>query len=157
MLQEVAKAVPFDRIEEYKAILGDAAQASARRQTMNEVYVGLNSAFLTIFAALVVAIIPINLTWRAALRRYQEGLIVRYDYLLSIEREFQQQRNDAAGSIGFIHQANRYDQEHHSKQPVDGRLEKSLASYFVFLFLFVAVLTCALTWLVTTGLIPPLG
>ena len=34
---------PFERIEEYKAVLEDTAQASNRRRTDNTLFVGLNT------------------------------------------------------------------------------------------------------------------
>ena len=37
----------FERIEEYKAILENHAEVSARRQRTNDIFVGLNTVFLT--------------------------------------------------------------------------------------------------------------
>jgi hypothetical protein len=45
----------FQRMEEYKAILGNLADVSARRENANNVYVGLNTVFLTAAGVFTVA------------------------------------------------------------------------------------------------------
>src|SRR5436190_24058694 len=92
----------FERMEEYRAILEHHAQLSTRRQHTNDVYIGLNTVFLTalgvlllqshldnwwvfaVVSAMTIIILPINVTWRAALLRYGRTLAYRYDYLREI-------------------------------------------------------------------------
>jgi hypothetical protein len=110
----------FERIEEYKAVLDNLVQLSARRQNTNNVFVGLNTIFLTGLGilllstrftswwiagaalALTLAITPLNLTWRVAIIRYKRGINVRKEYLQEIEQEFRQRRAQTAqGPVGL--------------------------------------------------------
>jgi hypothetical protein len=81
---------------------------------MNDVYVGLNTIFLTalgilllqshldtwcvfvVVSTVTLIIMPINIVWRAALLRYGDRLSVRYDYLREIEQEFRTRRGKTA-------------------------------------------------------------
>src|SRR5437763_7395370 len=90
----LAEPGTFERMGEYQAVLENHAQLSARRQHVNDVYVGLNTVFLTalgilllqshldtwwvfvVVSAVTLIIMPINLAWRAALRRYGNRLAV---------------------------------------------------------------------------------
>jgi len=96
---------PFERIEEYKAVLEDTAQASNRRRTDNTLFVGLNTVFLTgiglvvspnfgswdavVAVAMVTAIaVPVNVMWYRGLAYWMTSLGVREEYIRSIEKEF---------------------------------------------------------------------
>src|SRR5262249_55051965 len=96
----------FERIGEYTAVLENLVQLSLRRQNTNNFFVGLNTVFLTglgvlLFstrlaswwvvgatAAITLAILPLNATWRTAIKRYKVGISVRKVYLQEIEEEF---------------------------------------------------------------------
>jgi hypothetical protein len=105
---------PFERIEEYKAVLEDTAQASNRRRTDNTLFVGLNTVFLTgiglfassrlaswdtVVAVAIVAIIavPVNMMWYRGLAYWMKSLAEREEYIRSIERGFRA-RSGAASS-----------------------------------------------------------
>jgi hypothetical protein len=138
----------FERVEEYRAILEHQAQLSARRQHANDVYIGLNTIFLTalgvlllqshlntwwVFAvvcAMTIIVLPINFTWRAALLRYETTLAEHFDYLREIEQEFRTRRGNVANQpeIGLI--LKRKD----THQKSNTQLEKQLATYFICLY-----------------------
>src|SRR5205823_13807306 len=96
-------------------ILDHHAQIRARRQHTKDVYIGINTVFLTtigllllqshldtwwvlaIVSAITLIIMPLNATWRTALLRYGRSLSFRYDYLKEIEKEFRARRGNVAG------------------------------------------------------------
>ena len=107
---------PFERIEEYKAVLEDTAQASNRRRTDNTLFVGLNTVFLTgiglfasphfgswdtvIAVAMVTAIaIPVNVMWYRGLTYWMTSLGVREEYIRSIEKEFRKRSETASSEL----------------------------------------------------------
>jgi hypothetical protein len=104
---QAEKSPTFERIEEYKAILDNQSGSSNRRQNTNNIYVGLNTIFLTalgIFisthldlktsaivisvAIMTVPILVLNAIWLKTLHRYTQFSQVSYDYLREIEPEF---------------------------------------------------------------------
>jgi hypothetical protein len=171
---------PFERIEEYKAVLVDIAETSARRQNANAVYITLNTILLTglgaflvtsgfsswwslgVVVALAITSVPINLTWRTGLIHYRRGLTNRYRYLVTIEDEFRARRGAARGgeSIGLQHFVLQAQQERGGPyspylSPSMGYLEARLATFFLLLYPFVAVLTGILIYLVSSQLVGP--
>jgi hypothetical protein len=175
MLSSQTGSVPptFERIEEYKAVLDNLAAVSARRQSLNDVFVGINTVFLTALGVLLFAsrlsswgaviaigaicalITPINLTWIGALLRYRRGLRFQLQYLREIETEFRQRRGTIPGSpdIGFFLRLNEM------RRPRSGntRLEVLLAVYFLIVYPLIAGAVAALTYCVTNGYLAPLN
>jgi hypothetical protein len=176
----------FERIEEYKAVLENLVQLSLRRQNTNNVFVGLNTVFLTgvgllllstrfaswwvvgATAALTLAILPLNLNWRAAIRRYKAGINVRKEYLEEIETEFRERRGGggtgetsvgtgggAAGQPGkpllglFLRIRDTSLKTHGNSE-----LEVRLATYFLVLYPIITLLVALLTGLVTLRIVP---
>jgi hypothetical protein len=110
----------FERIGEYQAVLEDLGRLSARRQNLNDVFVAINSLFLTGLGVLLVmtrldswwlaeavglmalAITPINVIWRTAILRYKSEVTTHVYYLSSIEREFRQRREATAGRLSEV-------------------------------------------------------
>jgi len=165
----------FERIEEYQAILENHAQLSARRQHINDVYVGLNTIFLTalgilllqshldtwwilaVVSTVTLIIMPINVTWRAALLNYGDRLSSRYDYLREIEQEFRTRRGKVADQpeIGLFLRLKETGQHHRKKS--NTRLEVQLAIYFICLYPVISLVVGILVYLVEAHLIPPLN
>ncbi|HKD75712.1 MAG TPA: hypothetical protein VKB76_09465 [Ktedonobacterales bacterium] len=91
------------QVEEYKAILDNTAKLSDRRQTTNDVFVGLNSLILTalgfffvstklsswwatsIFATIAIFMSVINGIWLRLNARYRDLVGIRISYLTAIE------------------------------------------------------------------------
>jgi hypothetical protein len=169
---EEANQHVLERMEEYKAILENQAQISARRQHMNDVYIGLNTVFLTalglllvqshldtwwVFAvvcAITLAIMPLNLTWRAALNRYGNLLSRRFDYLRGLEQEFGARRGKIIGPSAGGMFSREVGLGLHVKN--NTQLEIRLATYFVCLYPAIAVMVGVLVYLIQAHLIPPL-
>ena len=163
----------FERMEEYKAILEHHAQLSARRQHTNDVYIGLNTVFLTalgwlllqshldtwwvfaVVSAMAIIILPINATWRAALLRCKRSLSYRYDYLREIEQEFRTRRGNIANQpeIGLFLRF----KEASLDQKGNTHLEMRLATYFIYLYSIIALVVGILVYLIEAHLIPPLN
>jgi hypothetical protein len=96
-----------DVITLYTALIADAANTSTRRQTVNNIYIGVNGIFLTgvgfllisshldswwIFAAttaVALAIAPLNRAWLQSLRYYERLLSARYKTMREIEIKHQ--------------------------------------------------------------------
>jgi hypothetical protein len=168
----------FERLEEYKAVLEQLGRLSARRQNLNDVFVAINTIFLTaigfllfqskfdswwlvgVVSAITLAIMPINLTWRLAIDRYKGEIKVHVEYLSSIEREFRRRREANEGmtqmdeiQIGFYLYNTVRRRAHSGKS----RIEKRLANYFIILYPLISLAAAALTYLVSNGLISSLG
>ncbi|HEY7356157.1 MAG TPA: hypothetical protein VH590_06805, partial [Ktedonobacterales bacterium] len=162
----------LERMEEYKAVLESQAQISARRQHMNDVYIGLNTVFLTalglllvqshldtwwvfvVVCAIMLAILPINLTWRAALRRYGNSLSFRFDYVREIEQEFRVWKGKITdpSAVGLHLREKELDLQ----QKSNTQLEIRLATYFICLYPAIVVVVGVLVYLIQVHLIPPL-
>lgn len=140
------KPPTFERIEEYKAVLEFIGRLSARRQNSNDVFVGINTVFLTglgVFLAthplswgttvsvtiIAVAVTPVNFVWRMALMRYDGNIGRRVKYLLGIEEEFRERRGDTRDKqpVGL------FLQNKESEIYSNTHLELALAMYFVLL------------------------
>lgn len=112
--EQQEKPTTFERIDEYKAVLDNLSGLSSRRQNTNNVYVGLNTVFLTALGfflsthlnfivwstAVAVGIMTLplvflNTVWLCSLKRYGRGAQVRYDYLREIEKEFRGRRDSS--------------------------------------------------------------
>jgi hypothetical protein len=173
----------FERIEEYKSVLENLVQLSLRRQNTNNVFVGLNTVFLSglgllllstrvaswwvvgATAALTLAILPLNLNWRAAIRRYKAGVNVRKEYLEEIETEFTERRGGGGSSGGMgggsAGQPNQpllglflRIRDTPLKTHGNSELEMRLATYFLVLYPLITLLVALLTGLVTLQIIP---
>ncbi len=91
------------QVEEYKAVLDNTAKLSDRRQTTNDVFVGLNSLILTalgfffistpltnwwatsVFAIIAVFMSVINGIWLRLNARYRDLVGIRINYLTALE------------------------------------------------------------------------
>jgi len=92
-----------DVITIYTALIADAANTSTRRQTVNNIYIGVNGLFLTAMGFLLVsshldswwvvaaavaialAVTPLNRTWLRTLKYYEKLLTARYKTMREIE------------------------------------------------------------------------
>jgi hypothetical protein len=162
----------FERIEEYKAILENLAGLSLRRQTTNNVYVGLNTVFLTalgvftsthlnlmmwstavVVMVITVAILPLNFIWRITLTRYERSAIIRYDYLREIEEEFRARDGTANNrDIGLYLRLKKLGLARFGNT----QLERILATYFLAFYPAISLILVALTWLVQNHVLAPL-
>jgi hypothetical protein len=162
---------PFERIEEYKAVLDDTAHAAERRRTSTTLYVGLNSLFLTgigLYAAphfgswetvtsvaiVMIVALPVNIIWYAGLARWARNLTARMEYVRSIEQEFRARRGEVQGDpqIGlflYLHSKN-------VGRLGTIRLEQRLALYFAFLYPIATVSLAIFAWVLQTPDLPPL-
>jgi hypothetical protein len=147
-------------LEEFKIVMENAAALSTRRQAINDVFVAINSIFLSgigvlvatshlaswntvgILAALSLAILPINLTWRRMLATYRQLLADHYAALQAMEARFQFSAN-----INTVL----------SKRQSTTQMERGLATYFALLYPALAVVVGVLTYLKTNHLIPPIS
>jgi hypothetical protein len=164
------KPPPFERIGEYQAVLDNLAWYASRRKMTNNVFVGLNSLFLTALAVLLttagmtwatagimtagtLAILPINLTWFAGLRRYDYGVRPRLQYAQEIESEFLTRRGFPPDGlkIGLYRRLQKpgYAKSAHS------RVELRLALYFIVLYPLVVLMVWVLAPLSQAHIIPP--
>ncbi len=96
-----------NRIDEFKAILENTANLSDRRQTVNDIFVGLNSLFLTglaflfitshlqnwwttaAFGGVTVLTSLINGVWWTLASRYRTLIQMRYSLLEEMEKQIQ--------------------------------------------------------------------
>ncbi len=169
----------FERIEEYTAVLENLVQLSLRRQNTNNVFVGLNTVFLTglgvlllsthfaswwvvgATAAFTLAILPLNLNWRMAIKRYKAGINVRKAYLEVIETEFCERRGGSGSSgigggaagkppLGLFLKIRDTPLRAHGNT----ELEVRLTTYFLVLYPIITLLVALLTGLVTLRIIP---
>jgi hypothetical protein len=160
-------------LEEYKNIAEQTGGLSDRRQVTNDIYVALNTLFLTSFGyllttshlktwvpAFVVAAITIvswfiNVTWRRLLEQYRQLIKVRVDYLKAIEQRFPEKSGDVARGM-YLEEAKLYDAGHQTGRLFGfTRLEKRLNTVFLVLYPLLAVVITGLTYLVAQGIIPP--
>lgn len=143
------------RFEEYKAILENLQQLAGRRQSGNNIFVALNTTFLTAtgvflstqprfwdsgttaIAVLIIALVvtPINYLWIVTLNRYLQGNKVRYDLLRKIEEPWPQP--SLYGSMGTA-----------AKPDFNIQPEIWLAGYFTALFpaIFLVILIVTLVF-----------
>lgn len=95
--------------QEYALVVDETAKLSDRRQTVNDIYIGLNVLFLTamgvafvsshlqswwvtaICGLIAVFTTLFNTFWYRTVNRYQNLVRARYRYLRGIERKMQQQ------------------------------------------------------------------
>jgi hypothetical protein len=95
--------------DDYKTVIENTAKLSDRRQTINDIFVGLNSLFLTalgflfvslqltswwptiVFAFVSAATTVINTTWMRINNRYRELIRVRLAYAQAREMQLQEQ------------------------------------------------------------------
>lgn len=162
----------FERIEVYKSVLANLGEYSARRQATTTVFVALNTVFLTGVGTLIVttradswqlvveiaaicfAVIPVNVIWAMALRRYMRGLDLRYQYIQALEAGFPQLPNEKAhGLISKLHVADAKGRYHHRH----ASLELVLAWYITCIYPLLALVVAAVTYLLTKGVIHPLS
>lgn len=141
---------PAEVMNEYGIIMVNSASVGARRQTMNDVYVGLNVVFLSalgyfpvsshpnswgnVFVAFLVsaAVLPVNWAWYASILRYRAVIQVHSDAMRDIERRYQ-----FAADLNL-----RLD-----KRPSTTDIERNLARYFIVLYPLIALIVAVPTFL----------
>jgi fatty acid desaturase len=108
------------QVEEYKAILDNTARLSDRRQTTNDVFVGLNSLILTalgfffvstklsswwttaVFATIAIFTTVINSIWLRLNGRYRDLVGIRISYLTALENKLVNDKILQEKSVTFI-------------------------------------------------------
>jgi hypothetical protein len=158
----------LDRGDEYRVIIENLEQLASRRQSANNVYITLNTLFLTTIGifisthlsalntwsapialfALAAVIIPVNVSWLIGLRRYERGNQIRYTYLKDIEDA----TTPEEAKKGLYH---RLEDENLGPQ-ANIRSERFLATYFALFYLLVAITSTVVAALVQSGHIAPL-
>jgi hypothetical protein len=160
---------PIVRIEEYKAVMEDYAQLSARRQNTNAVYVGINTLLLTgiglllvsvslenwpvvaAIAAITLAIMPINVTWYRSLRHYMLMVDIHFTVLMEIEQELQNLHERRQTGV-FQRMSDAYK----NKWFGSSLLEKRLAIYFLGLYPTITLLVAIVVYLSANHIIQTL-
>ncbi|MGO8946311.1 MAG: hypothetical protein ACLQUY_01345 [Ktedonobacterales bacterium] len=174
------------RFQEYEKIMEETGKLSDRRQTVSDLFLGVNSLFLTaagfsavasnlkswwstgICAAIAVVALMINITWIQLIHRYRALVDLRFRYLEGLEKSLQ-----SDGAFGTISMASadrkKVDQYPrgvfgveaialYSKGPRVGiyRLERRLILIFIFAYILLTAIVAALTYLIINGVLPPL-
>jgi hypothetical protein len=163
----------FERMGEYAALLQNTAAMSARRQNSNTLFITLNTVFLTgigIFlymadlrqwwpfftvaiitvAIIAVILLPLNIIWFVATRRYVNEATYFYDYLREIEDEFRRRRND-----------DRYPQIGGFRRATDDiirgtrHVDFAIPVYFLILYHLMAAALAGVISAIQQGIIPP--
>ena len=101
-----SEAIRF-RFDEYSSVIENTAKLSDRRQTINDIFVGLNSLFLTalgflfislqlttwwptaMFGGVAIITTLVNLTWRQLNNRYRQLINVRLAYANALEKQME--------------------------------------------------------------------
>ena len=157
----------FSTLEEYKTIVEQTSSLSDRRQVTNDIYVAINTLFLTgvayflttthlkswwpsiILGSVTVVSWIINGTWMGLLEQYRSLIKLRYDYLKQIENQFPSKGQGIA--LG-IYQAEQqlYDERHSFGFT---RLEQRLARLFLLLYPAITIVVIVLTYLIAQGIV----
>ena len=146
---------------------------SIRRQHINDLYIGLNTVFLTalgflilqsglntwwiaaIVGAIGAVVTPLNLVWRATLVRYGQHLALRFDYIREVEKDLQESyRGSGVRSDVGVHLRVKKAGMHRKGNT---QLERVLATYFIVLYPTLAVVVAVIVLLARMQLIPPLA
>ncbi len=156
------------RIESYKIAVENLERFAARRQSANNVFVTLNSVFLTAIgvfisthlsslnswsgtiALLVIAlsITPLNALWLFALHRYVIGDKARYMYLVDLEDGFPE-----GVGIGLYNKLKGKGQRWNFLP----QAEQYVAVYFTMFYVLIALVAAVLALLVQNSVVPPLA
>lgn len=174
------------RYQEYEKILEETGKLSDRRQTVSDLFLGVNSLFLTaagfsvvasdlaawwstgICAAIALIAVMINITWIQLIERYRSLIDLRIRYLEGLERSLQED-----GSFGPITIASpdRKKLETYARGiygyeaaslyaagPKVGffRLERRLIQIFIMAYILLTALVAALTFLISIHILPSL-
>jgi mRNA-degrading endonuclease HigB of HigAB toxin-antitoxin module len=155
-------------IEEYKTIIEQTSSLSDRRQVTNDIYVALNTLFLTglgflltsfhlrtwwptlALAGVTLVSWIINGTWLGLLRQYRELIRFRVDYLKQLEKHYFSKPGDMKKGI-YLAESDLYDNK--GKNFGFTRLELRLVWLFLILYPLIAVIVAALTYLQMSGII----
>jgi GNAT superfamily N-acetyltransferase len=173
-----AMTIAQARFAEYQLIVGDLINLSARRQTTNQVFVALNSLFLTglgallltfnllsvqssaILGALSVLALAINGIWWRSLGLYRELYRVESGYAEGIEhllREvgiYQDIRvNGEVVPFGFISLLDA--KVYRGTRRMLGQFERALSFAFMLIYPLTALLIAMLTYLMLNGYVLP--
>jgi hypothetical protein len=179
--------MPDDRMfDEYLAVADNTAKLSDRRQTVSDLFLGINSLFLAAAGyvavsnrltswwavAIVVAItlitLVINSIWYRLIGRYRALISLRIHYLEALERALQ--TRGAFGDVPFVaeddkpHTVTRgiylieQQSDLYSKGAKMGffKLERDLVVTFIVSYILLALATAAFTYLVTNHYVSPL-
>ncbi|MBA3826452.1 MAG: hypothetical protein H0X24_21440 [Ktedonobacterales bacterium] len=159
-------------IEEYKCIVEQTGNLSDRRQTTNDIYVALNTLFLTGLAvllttshlmswypAIIIGIVTliswfINFTWLSLLDRYRTLIKVRIDYLKQLETLFPIKGANIKQGI-YLEEEAIYQQR--GARFGFTALERRLAGLFIALYPLLTIGIVIATYFTQKGIILPLS
>jgi|SRR5690348_12294703 len=171
--------LPAERLKEYEIAVDSFLRRSERRERTNELFIALNSLFLT---ALGVLLLSSNLTtwwvagtlvlisiftsvmnqiWRKLLGRYRVFLACLGDYLAGLERSFQKASKDTI-EIGGEEWGFGMESYINAKMKIVRRghgftqLELGLVYLFLAVYPVITLAVVVLTYLVTNHVLPPL-
>jgi hypothetical protein len=153
------------RIASYKIVVENLERFAARRQSANNVFVTLNSVFLTAIGVFIsthlsslnswsgtiallviaIAITPLNALWLFALNRYVRGDQARYAYLEALEEGFPKEIG-----VGLYHTL-RENKQHPSFLP---RPEQYVAVYFTVFYVVIVIAAALLALLIQLAVLP---
>ncbi len=164
----------YNTFDEYLAVVENTVKLSDRRQTVNDILVGLNVVFATGVSYLIInthfqafwvasfvmflclATLPINTTWLALNHRYRKLILLRINYLLELEQQFRtEQHNDR---IGVHHReledAKKFQLENGRESVGFSMLERRFILFFLILFPLIGVVTLGITTAIHLGYLP---
>ncbi len=174
------------RFEEYNNVIEQTAKLSDRRQTINDIFVGINSLFLTglgylfttlqltnwyptaLFGAVAVLATLMNVTWRRLNENYRILIEKRLGYARQIESGLQSfgllaDSHLADGkkmpTFGVLHQEDSlYGSETEKPRIRFGFsvLEQGLIRVFRYSYLVLVAIVAGLTYAISNGYLPPL-
>lgn len=156
-------------LDEYQCVAQQTGSISDRRQTTNDIYVGINVVFLTGLALFLPSIhftswwgtagsalialvaVFVNGTWIRLLQNYRELIGVRINYLMEMEKQFPPKGADQVRGVYLAEQAL------YQKKGAFGfsMQELRLARFFQVIYPALAVVIGVLTYLVAQKYITP--
>jgi hypothetical protein len=174
------------RFHEYEKIMEESGKLSDRRQTVSDLFLGINSLFLTaagfsavasnlttwwstgICCAIAIVAIPINITWIQLIHRYRALIDLRSRYLEGLEKSLQS--DDSFGTISIASADRRKVDQYprgvygveaivlYSKGSKVGfyTLERRLVLIFILAYALLTAVVAVLTFLITNGVLAPL-
>jgi len=169
-----------ERLKEYEIAVDSFLRRSERRERTNELFIALNSLFITALGVFLLSsslttwwvagtlvLISLfttfmNIIWSRLLGRYRVFLACLGDYLTGLERSFQQEDKGTI-EIGGEHWGFGIESYINAKMKIERRghgftqLELRLVYLFLVVYPFITVLVLVLTYLITNHYLPPLA
>ncbi len=160
-----------DRFKEYQILIEDTAKLSDRRQTINDILVGINALFLTglgyiivnsrlttwwipeVLGVVALVTLPINFTWRALNERYRKLVGIRIDYLTKLETKLRSTSGE--NDFGVYHEefATLYSKS--DKTAGFSQLERRFIILFTLLYPGIAIAMAVVSYFVQQHMLPP--